>query len=221
MDGGHSESNRGSFFQRACSWLKCRGSFFQRARSWLKCRGSFFQRACSRLKCRGSFFQRACSWLRYRGSFFQRACSRLKYRGSFFQRVRSRWGYRGSFFQRVCSRWRYRGSFFQRVCSCWRYCGSFFQKLSRPRSRGESRKIRERGRAPFLRLFRRRYPASEVIAGAGFDISDAAASADSASFLARFSRIFSSIFCFISGGRIFLPFSSASFWSFSLINSKP
>ena len=73
MDGGHSESNRGSFFQRARSWLKCRGSFFQRARSWLKCRGSFFQRACSCWRYRGSFFQRVCSCWRYRGSFFQRA----------------------------------------------------------------------------------------------------------------------------------------------------
>ena len=100
MDGGHSESNRGSFFQRACSWLKYRGSFFQRACSWLKYRGSFFQRACSWLKCRGSFFQRVRSRLKYRGSFFQRARSWLKCRGSFFQRVRSRWGYRGSFFQR-------------------------------------------------------------------------------------------------------------------------
>ena len=75
MDGGHSESNRGSFFQRARSWLKYRGSFFQRARSRLKCRGSFFQRARSWLKCRGSFFQRACSWLKCRGSFFQRVLS--------------------------------------------------------------------------------------------------------------------------------------------------
>ena len=58
MDGGHSESNRGSFFQRARSWLKYRGSFFQRACSWLKCRGSFFQRACSRWGYRGSFFQK-------------------------------------------------------------------------------------------------------------------------------------------------------------------
>ena len=100
MDGGHSESNRGSFFQRACSWLRCRGSFFQRARSRLRCRGSFFQRARSRLKYRGSFFQRVrCRW-GYRGSFFQRTCSRLKYRGSFFQRARSRLKYRGSFFQR-------------------------------------------------------------------------------------------------------------------------
>ena len=114
MDGGHSESNRGSFFQRARSWLKYRGSFFQRACSRLKYRGSFFQRVRSRLKYRGSFFQRVRSWLKYHGSFFQRVRSRLKYRGSFFQRVRSRWGYRGS----------------------------FFQKLSRPRSGGESRKIR-------------------------------------------------------------------------------
>ena len=104
MDGGHSESNRGSFFQRARSRLKYRGSFFQRARSWLKCRGSFFQRA------------RSC-W---------------RYRGSFFQRVRSRWGYRGSFFQRVCSCWRYCGSFFQRARSRWGYRGSFFQRLYRP-----------------------------------------------------------------------------------------
>ena len=113
MDGGHSESNRGSFFQRVRSWLKCRGSFFQRARSWLK--------------CRGSFFQRARSWLKYRGSFFQRACSRWEYRGSFFQRVCSCWGCRGSFFQRVRSWLKYRGSFFQRAP---------------PRSGGESRKIR-------------------------------------------------------------------------------
>ena len=101
MDGGHSESNRGSFFQRVRSWLKYRGSFFQRACSWLKCRGSFFQRVRSWLKYRGSFFQRARSWLKCRGSFFQRVRSWLKCRGSFFQRVRSRWGYRGSFFQRL------------------------------------------------------------------------------------------------------------------------
>ena len=92
MDGGHSESNRGSFFQRACSWLKCRGSFFQRARSRLKCRGSFFQRVCSRWGYRGSFFQRARSWLKYCGSFFQRPRSRLKCRGSFFQRAPPRSG---------------------------------------------------------------------------------------------------------------------------------
>ena len=44
MDGGHSESNRGSFFQRVRSWLKYRGSFFQRVRSRWGYRGSFFQR---------------------------------------------------------------------------------------------------------------------------------------------------------------------------------
>ncbi len=103
MDGGHSESNRGSFFQRARSWLKYRGSFFQRVCSRWGYRGSFFQRARSWLKCRGSFFQRVCSCWGYRGSFFQRACSWLKCRGSFFQRVRSRWEYRGSFFQRALS----------------------------------------------------------------------------------------------------------------------
>ena len=113
MDGGHSESNRGSFFQRVRSWLKCRGSFFQRARSHWGYRGSFFQRTCSCWEYRGSFFQRACSCWRYCGSFFQRACSC--------------WRYRGSFFQRACSRLKCRGSFFPRPP---------------PRSGGESRKIR-------------------------------------------------------------------------------
>ena len=130
MDGGHSESNRGSFFQRACSRLKCRRSFFQRACSWLKCHGSFFQRACSRLKYRGSFFQRACSRWGYRGSFFQRARSRLRCRGSFFQRVRSRLKCRGSFFQRPPPRSGRRGRKIRELTHATLYNKGVERKLS-------------------------------------------------------------------------------------------